>query len=176
MDDAALSTRSYLHLFSQALNTFWLGSSFLNLSRMPRWHKRHNTIPRGPTLQIHRTRFQNFLRFQDFTRDFKISLEISRFQSLEISRFTRDFKISLRFQDFIEISRFHSRFQDFSRDFRISFEISGFHSRFQDFSKILIEISTPELYSFVSFNASASMNEGNSSCFVFRYGTAVTGV
>ena len=130
---------------------------------------------RGPTLQIQRTRFQNFLRFQDFTRDFKISLEISRFHS-RFQDFTRDFKISLRFQDFIEISRFHSRFQDFSRDFRISFEISGFHSRFQDFSKISIEISTPELYTFVSFNASASMNEGNSSRFVFRYGTAVTGV
>ena len=117
---------------------------------------------RGPTLQIQRTRFQNFLRFQDFTRDFNISLEISRFHSrfqdfTEISRFHRDFKISL------EISRFH-------RDFRISFEISGFHSRFQDFSKISIEISTPELYTFVSFNASASMNEGNSSRFVFRYG------
>ena len=129
--------------------------------------------PRGPTLQIQRTRFQNFLRFQDFTRDFKISLEISRFH-WRFQDFTRDFKISLRFQDFIEISRFHSRFQDFSRDFRISFqisEISGFHSRFQEIS---IEISTPELYTFVSFNASASMNEGNSSRFVFRYGTAVT--
>ena len=130
-------------------------------------------ITRGPTLQIQRTRFQNFLRFQDFTRDFKISLEISRFHS-RFQDFTRDFKISSRFQDFIEISRFHSRFQDFSRYFRISFEISGFHSRFQDFSKISIEISTPELYTFVSFNASASMNEGNSSRFVFRYGTAVT--
>ena len=51
-------------------------------------------------------------RFQDFTRDFKISLEISRFHS--------------RFQDFTEISRFHSRFQDFT-------EISRFHTRFQDF-------------------------------------------
>ena len=67
---------------------------------------------RGPTLQIQRTRFQNFLRFQDFTRDFKISLEISRFHS--------------RFQDFTEISRFH-------RDFKISLEISRFLSRFQDF-------------------------------------------
>ena len=114
----------------------------------------YDSNPRGPTLQIQRTRFQNFLRFQDFTRDFKISLEISRFHS-RFQDFTRDFKISLRFQDFIEISRFHSRFQDFSRDFRISFEISGFHSRFQDFSKISIEISTPELHSFVSFNASA---------------------
>ena len=32
-------------------------------------------VTRGPTLQIQRT------RFQDFTRDFKISLEISRFHS-----------------------------------------------------------------------------------------------
>ena len=68
-------------------------------------------------------------RFQDFTKDFKISL---RFQD-----FTKDFtKISRfhqRFQDFTKISRFQRRFQDF----KIS-------PRFQDFKgdfKISVEIS-----------------------------------
>ena len=53
-------------------------------------------------------------RFQDFTKDFKIS---RRFQDLtkdftKISRFHKDFKISRRFQDFKE-------------DFKISVEISA---------------------------------------------------
>ena len=106
----------------------------VELNRLKAENRR--TRPRGPTLQIQRTRFQNFLRFQDFTRDFKISLEISRFHS--------------RSQDFIEITRFHSRFQDFTeisrfhRDFKISLEISRFLSRFQDFIRdfrISLEIS-----------------------------------
>ena len=103
-------------------------------------------------------------RFQDFTRDFKISLEISRFHS-RFQDFTRDFKISL------EISRFHSRFQD-------SLEISLFHSRFQDFTRDFkisqLRFQHPSYTLFVSFNASASMNESYSSRFVFRYGTALT--
>ena len=64
-------------------------------------------------------RFQDFSkdfkisrRFQDFTKDFKIS---RRFQD-----FTKDFKISRRFQDFTKISRFQKRFQDFSWDFSCS--------------------------------------------------------
>ena len=60
-------------------------------------------------------------RFQDFTKDFKIS---RRFQD-----YTKDFtKISRfhqRFQDFTKISRFQRRFQDFKGDFKISVEISA---------------------------------------------------
>ena len=47
-------------------------------------------------------------RFQDFTKDFKISPKISR----RFQDFTQDFKISQRFQDFKE-------------DFKISVEISA---------------------------------------------------
>ena len=65
-----------------------------------------------------------------------------------------------------------------SGDFRTSFEISGYHSRFQDFSKEFKDFNpdfnTRARYTFVSFNASASMNEGYSSRFVFRYGTVLT--
>ena len=60
------------------------------------------TIMRGSTLQIQHTRFQNFLRFQHFTQDFKISFVISGFRR----NFRTSFEIS-------EISGFHSRFQDF---------------------------------------------------------------
>ena len=54
--------------------------------------------------------------FQDFTKDFKISAKISRFQ--------QDFKISVKISRFHEISRkisrFHWRFQDFTEDLEIS--------------------------------------------------------
>ena len=59
-------------------------------------------------------------RFQDFTKDFKIS---RRFQD-----FT---KISRRFQDFTKDFKISQRFQDFKEDFKISKKIS----------KISVEIS-----------------------------------
>ena len=65
-------------------------------------------------------------RFQDFSKDFKISRFHQRFHQ----RFHEDFKISpkiskisrfqRRFQDFTKISRFQKRFQDFSWDFSCS--------------------------------------------------------
>ena len=53
-------------------------------------------------------------RFQDFTKDFKISRRFQDFTKdfTKISRFHKDFKISRRFQDFKE-------------DFKISVEISA---------------------------------------------------
>ena len=82
-----------------------------------------------PALGLNRGVRHSFKKCTRFLIYRKISGFHERFQD-----FTKDFKISL------EISGFHERFRDSRRDFKISGisrKISGFQERFQDFTKDL---------------------------------------